>query len=498
MSSTEQLITEPTHPKTSSLASKVSRKSQWRAYLFSLLVSDIVLTSTAFWFSYAVRFQMDLPFFQAEAMSSPIFYRRVILVLMSVWCIIFFIAGLYDRNNLLGGTDEYSLIFRATTIGFLLVVIVGFIDPVFIIARGWLLVAWITTFLFAATGRFILRRIVYSLRGRGFYLEPTLIVGVNEEARLLAEQLLGGQTSGLSIVGFIDDHTIPGTSVYRHLLNLGKLDKLDEVISEYDVSELVLATSALTRRHMIEIFKNYGVSNDMNLRLSSGLFEIITTGLTVKETGYVPLVGVNKVRLTGVDKALKMILDYTLTIPGLILLSPLLILIALAVKLDSPGPVIHRRRVMGVGGKTFNAYKFRTMSTDGDNILEGKHDLKERLARDHKLKDDPRITHVGGFLRKYSLDELPQLVNVIRHEMSLVGPRMISPEELTKYNQWGINLLTIPPGITGLWQVSGRSDVSYEDRVRLDMYYIRNWTIWLDLQLLLRTLPAVFNKRGAY
>jgi lipopolysaccharide/colanic/teichoic acid biosynthesis glycosyltransferase len=153
---------------------------------------------------------------------------------------------------------------------------------------------------------------------------------------------------------------------------------------------------------------------------------------------------------------------------------------------------------MGVGGKTFNAYKFRTMSTDGDNILEGKLDLKEQLARDHKLKDDPRITRVGGFLRKYSLDELPQLVNVIRHEMSLVGPRMISPEELTKYNQWGINLLTISPGITGLWQVSGRSDVSYEDRVRLDMYYIRNWTIWLDLQLLLRTLPAVFNKRGAY
>ncbi|MCI0579783.1 MAG: sugar transferase, partial [Chloroflexi bacterium] len=169
-----------------------------------------------------------------------------------------------------------------------------------------------------------------------------------------------------------------------------------------------------------------------------------------------------------------------------------------AIKLDSPGPVIYRRRVMGVNGRQFCAFKFRTMRVDGDQILVASPELRSELARNHKLKHDPRVTPIGRFLRKYSLDELPQLFNVLRHEMALVGPRMIAPAELTMYNQWDMNLLTVRPGITGLWQVSGRSDVSYEERVRLDMHYIRNWTIWLDIYLIMRTIPAVLKGRGAY
>jgi lipopolysaccharide/colanic/teichoic acid biosynthesis glycosyltransferase len=153
---------------------------------------------------------------------------------------------------------------------------------------------------------------------------------------------------------------------------------------------------------------------------------------------------------------------------------------------------------MGVNGRQFDAFKFRTMRINGDEILAARPELKAELARTHKLRDDPRITRVGRLLRKFSLDELPQLLNVLKREMSLVGPRMISPAEMEKYNHWGINLLTVKPGITGLWQVSGRSDVSYEERVRLDMHYIRNWTIWLDLQILLQTIPVVVNGRGAY
>jgi len=138
------------------------------------------------------------------------------------------------------------------------------------------------------------------------------------------------------------------------------------------------------------------------------------------------------------------------------------------------------------------------MQVNGDQLLETHPLLKKELAENHKLKEDPRVTKVGKFLRKTSLDELPQLFNVIRREMSLVGPRMISPEETEKYTKWELNLMTVRPGITGLWQVSGRSDVSYSERVRLDMYYIRNWSIWFDLQLLIQTLPAVLKRRGAY
>jgi exopolysaccharide biosynthesis polyprenyl glycosylphosphotransferase len=264
------------------------------------------------------------------------------------------------------------------------------------------------------------------------------------------------------------------------------------------VGEVILTTSSLSREEMVSVFKKFGVSSNVTLRLSSGLFELITTGLQVTELASVPLVRVNKARLTGLDSFLKLTLDYLITIPGLIVISPLLLLIAVAVRLDSPGPVIFRRRVMGVNGRQFDAFKFRTMRVDGDEILAQHPELQHELAENHKLVKDPRITSLGNLLRKSSLDELPQLFNVLMRDMSLVGPRMISPAEISKYDRWDMNLLTVRPGITGLWQVSGRSDVTYEERVKLDMHYIRNWSIWLDIQLLIATIPAVLKSRGAY
>jgi exopolysaccharide biosynthesis polyprenyl glycosylphosphotransferase len=248
----------------------------------------------------------------------------------------------------------------------------------------------------------------------------------------------------------------------------------------------------------VGLFRSFGVDTAVNLRLSSGLFEVMTTGLQVKELAYVPLISVSKARISGLDAALKRTLDLAVTVPGLVLLSPLFLFIALAVRRDSPGPAIYRRRVMGARGTEFDAYKFRTMHTNGEEILDTRPEYRVLLADEGKLKDDPRVTRLGKNLRRHSLDELPQLVNVLRGEMSLVGPRMISPVEVDKYGKWGLNLLTVKPGLTGLWQVSGRADVSYEERVRLDMHYIRNWTIWLDLQLLMRTIPAVLKGKGAY
>jgi lipopolysaccharide/colanic/teichoic acid biosynthesis glycosyltransferase len=225
----------------------------------------------------------------------------------------------------------------------------------------------------------------------------------------------------------------------------------------------------------------------------------MTTGLQVKEIGSVPLVTLDRVRLKGMFVVLKTALDYAVALPVLIVLSPLLLLTALTVRLGSPGPILHRRRVMGMGGRQFDALKFRTMAANADEILEDNPELKAQFEHNHKLKNDPRVTPVGRFLRRWSLDELPQLINVLKRDMSLVGPRMISPSEHREYGKWGMNLLTVRPGITGLWQVSGRSDVSYEERVRLDMYYIRNYSILLDLQILfVQTLPAVLKGKGAY
>jgi exopolysaccharide biosynthesis polyprenyl glycosylphosphotransferase len=472
---------------------------QWRMLTFSLVVSDFLTIGLAFWLAYLVRFKTNIPIFQLDVVPSLVFYQRLVLVMLPLWLIIFGLMGAYNRQNLLGGTQEYSLIFSGSIVGMIIVISAGFIGTSLIFARGWIVLAWVFSFITAITGRFWLRRIVYYLRHKGYFLTMAVVIGANNEGISLAEQLMRWNYSGLHIVGFVDKKIPKDKAVYEDLKVLGSVDDLDQIIVENQVEEIILASSAITSRDkLVDIFMRYGMDDKLSVRMSSGLYEILTTGLTIKEFAYVPLVGVNPARLTGIDRALKAVLDYTLTLPGLILISPFLLLIAIAIKLDSPGPVIHRRKVMGMNRKHFDAFKFRTMVVNGDEILEDYPDLKQELAENHKLRDDPRITNLGHFLRKTSLDELPQLFNVIRNEMSLVGPRMISPEETIKYDKLGINLLTVRPGITGLWQVSGRSDISYEERVRLDMYYIRNWSIWVDIRLLMETIPAVLRKRGAY
>lgn len=198
------------------------------------------------------------------------------------------------------------------------------------------------------------------------------------------------------------------------------------------------------------------------------------------------------------NRRLKALLDFAIVIPTLLLIWPLFAILAIAVKLDSPGPVIHRRRVLGRDGRIFEAFKFRTMYVNGDEILARHPKLKAELQQNYKLKCDPRITRVGSFLRKFSLDELPQLFNVLAQDMSVIGPRIIAPDEITKYGQWGQTLLTVMPGLTGLWQVSGRSNTSYDERVNLDMQYIDNWSIFMDIKILLKTIPAVMKGDGAY
>src|SRR5687768_1806543 len=477
----------------------ISPHLQWRLYITGLITSDVVITFATFWLAYYSRFEWLVQYFVPNAVVSFETYRFLLYSVPFLWLVIFAINGLYLKENLLGGTREYSKVFSSATAGFLLIIIVTFLDPTLVIARGWLLLTWGSTFLFVAVARLVLRRTVYKLRSHGFFVTPAVIVGANQEGRSLAVQLRRWKSSGLHLVGFVDKKLPATFPVFHHLVCLGSVDQLGEIIERYQIGEVILASSAYsTRDYLLDIFRRYGLTDKVNIRMSSGLYEILTTSLTVNEYAYVPLVYVNKVRLTGEDAFLKLIFDYSLAFLGLIILFPLLLIIASCIKMSSPGPVFHRRLVMGLNGKQFYALKFRTMIINGDEILEKYPELKEELTRNHKLKNDPRITRIGALLRKYSLDELPQLFNVLKRDMTLVGPRMISPEEVAMYKQFDMNLLTVLPGITGLWQVSGRSDISYEERVRLDMYYVRNWSLWLDLQLLFQTIPAVLRAKGAY
>ena len=192
------------------------------------------------------------------------------------------------------------------------------------------------------------------------------------------------------------------------------------------------------------------------------------------------------------------VLDYSLALLGVVLLSPILILLAIVVRLGSPGPIFYRRRVMGRGGTQFDAFKYRTMVVNGDEVLNAHPELKAQWLRDQKLKHDPRITRSGHWMRRLSLDELPQLFNVLRGQMSLVGPRMITPSELANYGDLADELLSVKPGITGLWQISGRSNLNRDDRVRLDMQYVRNRTLWMNCRLIVLTIPAALKGTGAY
>lgn len=484
-------------PRERSLTRNRSRGWEWLLFGIILLISDGLNIALALRFAYLIRFELTLPIFDPKALTSLDYYKGLILFIIPTWLLIFLFRGLYKRNNLLGGVQEYHLLFEANTLAMIIIIAVGFFEPRFIFARGWILIAWFSAFFFTALGRFLLRRVAYFLRTYGYFLSKAVIVGYNQESAEMAQQLSDVRYSGLSLLGFIasSENKI---ELDKKIKILGDLNQLDDVIERHHIDEIILTSSALSREDLLDVFERFGTSDKVKLRISSGLYEIITTGLSVREFAWVPLVEVNKVRLTGSEQVLKTALDYGLSIPILILISPILLLISIAIKFDSPGPVIHRRRVLGVNGKEFDAFKFRTMVVDGDALLDRYPEKKAELAQYHKIKDDPRITRVGRFLRKTSLDELPQLFNVLRNEMSLVGPRMITAPELAEYKKWGINLLTVKPGITGKWQVSGRSDVSYQERVRYDMYYIRNWNIWMDIQLIIQTIPAVLSKRGAY
>jgi len=271
-------------------------------------------------------------------------------------------------------------------------------------------------------------------------------------------------------------------------------------LDAHHIEEVVIATTAMDDEQLVRVSQQLTTHHGgMRMRLSSGLYEVFTTGMDVTTRNSVPLMSLKRLRLSHVETLLKTGLDYLLILAAMPLLLPIFLTVALLVKLDSSGPVFYQRRVLGVGGRPFGAFKFRTMYVNGNDILEQHPELKAELAKNHKLKHDPRITRIGNLLRRTSLDELPQLINVLLGQMSLVGPRMISPSEHDLYGRMKLNLLTVKPGLTGMWQVSGRSDLSYEERVRLDMYYIRNYSIWMDIQILFfQTIPAVMKGRGAY
>jgi lipopolysaccharide/colanic/teichoic acid biosynthesis glycosyltransferase len=435
--------------------------------------------------AYYLRFGLDRP----EKLGP---YMRMTAIAVPVFLAIFAYSRLYDTHLLFGGPQEYANVVKACTFGVIALTLLSSWESGGMMSRAWLLLAWILSFLLVGTGRFLFRRVIFSLRHQDLFVSRALVVGANEQAKIIVRQLHASQERGVRVVGFLDDFLPPGTAVMDGLEVLGAPTELDRVAKEYGVSGAVVMPDALAWESFQEIVREAASQRSgLEIRLSPGFYEILTTGVKVDPTTYVPLLTVQRVRITGLDALFKNMLDFGLGLALLVVLSPLMAVISLALwtrgrsgsrKIGQRAPILDRHPVLGLGGRMFYTLKFHT------GLLGSfRRSLVEPLPAD--LLDNGRVTRFGAFLFRTGLDKLPQLFNVLRGQMSLVGPRTISNRDSGPYGPWLFSMLTVKPGMTGPWAV--RSAPTLQDEIRLTLYYIRNWTRWVDLQILFRTLSRV-------
>lgn len=322
-----------------------------------------------------------------------------------------------------------------------------------------------------------------------------LIVGSGQSAVLAAQKMDAHPEAGLALVGFVDDG--PRQSVRgRDEPLLGPIDQLEKLIERFDIQTALIAFVKRGHHEILEML--YRCQPKVEVLVLPRYFEYLSSGVEVDALGNLPVLKLQTHRMGGVSAIVKRLEDVLVASTMLVLTAPLWAILAIAIRLDSPGPVVYRSRRVGRDLRQFDQLKFRTMRIDADKDGQAIETMKEENARGWKLKDDPRITRVGRFLRRSSLDELPQLINILTGEMSFVGPRPALVGELEQYEEWHRKRLSVRPGLTGLWQVSGRSDLPFDERIWLDFYYIDEWSLWLDFKIIIRTVGAVVSARGAY
>jgi len=404
--------------------------------------------------------------------------------------------GLYNFNSLSGGDNEYARVLGATNFLVLIGLVWQVVKSVHNLPVTEIVGIWAILLSCLLLMRFMLRRVWFLIRSTAMWHERTVILGATGEGMAMARQWTNLKSSGLEVVGFLDDSLPAGHTVEGNLKVIGSSDELSRIIKDQQIDSLMVADIELLRKRLIADDHIIETLNNVEVQISTGVSEFLNTSVRVRELGFLPIIVLQKHRIMGLHFFAKCVLDYLAATILTILLLPLFVLVSVLIRLESKGPILYSRKCVGIGAKDFGMLKFRSMFIDGASRLTP--ELEAELHLNHKIKDDPRITRVGAFLRKFSIDELPQLLNVLRGEMSLVGPRPVIAEELEKYGTRRHTRSVVKPGMTGLWQVSGRSDLSYDDRVMLDVYYISNYTIWIDIQIILQTIPAVLFNRGAY
>ncbi|HEX9373224.1 MAG TPA: sugar transferase [Roseiflexaceae bacterium] len=419
------------------------------------------------------------------------------VLLAGVLLCLYAMKGLYRMPRNAGLLDYAGTIVSGTTTGIALVVLLTIIQrPLY--SRLIYAFAWGTIIVLLCLSRGVLVGVRRWRWTRGIGRERVLVVGGTGLGRQVMDGIVAQTDLGYSLVGYLEDRASPpGERRNLHFRRLGSIQDLDALLRPCAVDQVIIALPFWEHQRLPEIVRVCRAAG-VEFRVAPDLFELSFDRVNVANLSGIPLIGLKEVSIKGWNLVLKRAIDLALILLAAPILLSLAGIIALAVRRDSPGPAIFRQQRVGKDGRTFIAYKFRTMVVDAEARKADLALLNEADGPSFKMRDDPRMTRVGRFLRRSSLDELPQLWNVLRDEMSLVGPRPPLPEEVVQYDEWHFRRLEVKPGLTGLWQVLGRSDTSFDEMVRLDIYYAENWSPGMDLRILLETIPAVLSGKGAY
>jgi len=417
--------------------------------------------------------------------------------LLAMVVVMYGLARLYPGVGLSPVEELRRLCLTTTLFYFALAAVIFLFREGTTYSRGIFLMAWPLSMAGVWLARISVKRLVSPYAWWGF---PVLIMGAGRTGALVIRTLKRQPGLGLKPIAVLDDDP-KKQGVLESVPVVGKLAIAPFVARDRNVSYAIVAMPGVPREKLLAILERYGHTFP-HLLIIPDLFGLSSLWVGAIDMGGILGLEIRQRLLLYGPRLTKTILDCTLTLLLGIVALPLFVLIMVAVKLDSPGPIFYGHYRLGRRGRPFTAWKFRSMVTNADVVLKQhlvrNHLLREEWERERKLKSDPRITRVGRFLRRTSLDELPQLWNVLRGQMSLVGPRPIVDEEIPYYADKYELYKRVHPGITGLWQVSGRNDVTYAERVNLDAYYVRNWSVWLDIYILLRTIWVVMIGDGAY
>ena len=492
------------------ISARRSTRRQWRVFEIGLaLIVDSLLVYVAFALAYYLRYKL---LFNSELIEylrtnvvggvekdlrTPITAFSGLAISMIVGVVLIFVVrGMYSvrlSGNLL---LQMRQIISSLTLGLSLLIAYFFVFPSASSSRLLVPFVWICAIVTLCFGRIMLAILMGFLYRLGLGERRLLVVGSGRLGKMIMQHIAATPNLGYSIVGFLHDTHEPAGDFGRFRM-LGTLEDLALVIRSMQIDEVIIALPSELHQQTIRsvrLCERLGAS----FMLVPELYELSLSRIDMVAIEGIPLLGIKQKQINTVHRAIMRLTDIVGAVLVLLLGAPIWFCFALLIKLSSPGEVVFSQPRVGAGERLFQCYKFRSMYKDAEQMQAALLSQNEAQGPLFKMKDDPRVTPIGKFLRRTSLDEIPQLFNVLKGDMSLVGPRPPLPREVALYEEWQKGRLAVKPGMTGLWQVRGRSNLSFDEGVLMDLYYIENWSLRLYYHILMRTIPAVLFSRGAY